>query len=126
MVPLALSHHQFADVEQIRFSLGVPFEENHANPITLPSPLNKTEMFWSWQRGHKFVRFDTTNKNTQTEWNFHLGSVGCDSSSAMRSPNSACSQPNLLEITLPVNNADGVIMVPTQAWVDGVDIAKQY
>ena len=37
----------------------MPWQLNHQNPLTASSPLNISEMFWSWQLGHKFLRFDS-------------------------------------------------------------------
>ena len=46
------------DGEKLSFAMAVPFNENHLNPLTAASPLNISEMFWSWQLGHKFFRYD--------------------------------------------------------------------
>ena len=40
------------------FDLGVPFELNHADATTAPSPLNVSSLFWSWQGGYKFARIE--------------------------------------------------------------------
>lgn len=42
----------------LRFTLGVPFEHNHADPTTAPAPLNNTAMFWNWRGGYKFLKVD--------------------------------------------------------------------
>ncbi len=42
----------------LRFTLGVPFEQNHQDATIAPSPLNLTSMFWTWQGGYKFFRVD--------------------------------------------------------------------
>ncbi len=42
----------------VRFTLGVPFDLNHADPTIAPSPLNLSAMFWAWQSGYKFVKID--------------------------------------------------------------------
>ena len=39
----------------VRFTLGVPFDLNHANPLTAAAPLDRGELFWSWQLGYKFL-----------------------------------------------------------------------
>jgi uncharacterized repeat protein (TIGR04052 family) len=84
--------------EQLSFTLAVPFELNHQNPLIQPSPLNLPSMFWSWRSGHKFFRLDlqAPDKN----WVFHLGSVGCTAVSTMRSPQSECVQPNRVDFQL--------------------------
>jgi uncharacterized repeat protein (TIGR04052 family) len=84
--------------DQLSFTLAVPFEFNHQNPLLQPSPLNLPSMFWSWRSGHKFLRLDmqAPDKN----WVFHLGSVGCTAVSTMRAPQSECVQPNRVEFHL--------------------------
>jgi uncharacterized repeat protein (TIGR04052 family) len=84
--------------EQLSFTLAVPFDLNHQNPLLQPSPLNLPSMFWSWRSGHKFFRLDlqAPDKN----WVFHLGSVGCTAVSTMRSPQSECVQPNRVDFQL--------------------------
>jgi len=82
----------------LRFSLGVPFELNHANPLTAPTPLNRGDLFWTWQSGYKFLRLDWVARNKQ--WSFHLGSTGCSSASSLRPPSAACAQPNVVRVEL--------------------------
>ncbi|HSP98144.1 MAG TPA: MbnP family copper-binding protein, partial [Candidatus Dormibacteraeota bacterium] len=52
----------------VTFDLGLPFELDHGNVATAPSPLNFSAMFWSWQLGYKFLRLDTAGG----DFNFHL------------------------------------------------------
>ena len=40
------------------FDIGLPFDQNHGDPTLAASPLNLTEMFWSWQAGYKFIKID--------------------------------------------------------------------
>jgi len=75
--------------QTLSFDIGVPFELNHLNPLTAEKPLNVSEMFWSWQLGHKFLRFDSAQ-----EFSFHLGSTGCKSPSRLRPAQQECSYPN--------------------------------
>jgi len=83
---------------QLFFTLAVPFELNHQNPLLQPSPLNLPSMFWSWRSGHKFFRLDM--QGPDKNWVFHLGSVGCTAASTMRSPQNECVQPNRLSFNL--------------------------
>ncbi len=46
------------DYQGLQFTLGVPFDLNHADATLAPSPLNLTSMWWNWQGGYKFVRID--------------------------------------------------------------------
>jgi uncharacterized repeat protein (TIGR04052 family) len=79
----------------VRFDLGLPFELNHGNAATAPSPLNFTAMFWNWQLGYKFIRVDTADD----KFRIHLGSTGCQSDGPSRPPTS-CSAPNRATVTL--------------------------
>jgi uncharacterized repeat protein (TIGR04052 family) len=82
----------------IRFTVGVPFELNHGNPLTAPAPLDRSELFWAWQSGHKFLRVDLADAGH--EWSFHLGSTGCSSASALRPPAAPCLQPNRMRVEI--------------------------
>ncbi len=94
----------------VRFTLGVPFARNHGDPTIAPSPLNLTAMFWNWQGGYKFVRFDAASSGrpaAQTGqashgggasgFSVHLGSTVCASESRTQ-PASACKHPNRLTV----------------------------
>ncbi len=82
----------------IRFMMGVPFEANHQNPATAPSPLNLTSMQWNWQGGYKFLRIDS-GSFSMTDWRMHLGSTGCDGD-PIAGGTTACSTPNRVEAEL--------------------------
>tara|TARA_B100001059_G_scaffold109412_1_gene109275 strand:- start:29647 stop:30414 length:768 start_codon:yes stop_codon:yes gene_type:complete len=83
---------------QLSFTLGLPFAINHQNPLTAISPLNFSEMFWSWQLGYKFLRLDM--QGPDYGWAFHLGSTGCQSASVLRPPALPCRAVNTFEVTL--------------------------
>lgn len=91
----------------VRLTVGVPFELNHSNPLTAAAPLDRGEMFWNWQSGHKFLRADLSSSGHA--WSFHLGSTGCSSASALRPPTQPCAQPNEIRIELKGNPLRGVI-----------------
>ncbi|HEY7638816.1 MAG TPA: MbnP family copper-binding protein [Steroidobacteraceae bacterium] len=99
----------------IRLTLGVPFELNHSNPLTAAAPLDRGEMFWSWQSGHKFLRADLAIDSH--EWAFHVGSTGCSSSSALRPPAQPCAQPNEMQIELKGDPLHGVVLLQLPALV---------
>ena len=40
---------------QIEFSIGVPTELNHSDPLRAPPPRNYTPMHWHWSTGYKFL-----------------------------------------------------------------------
>lgn len=91
----------------IRLTVGVPFELNHANPLTAAAPLDRGEMFWNWQAGHKFLRADLAVDGHA--WSFHVGSTGCSSASALRPPAQPCAQPNQMRIELKGDPLRGVV-----------------
>jgi uncharacterized repeat protein (TIGR04052 family) len=91
----------------IRLTVGVPFELNHANPLAAAAPLDRGEMFWNWQSGHKYLRADLAVAGH--EWSFHLGSTGCSSASALRPPAQPCAQPNEMRIELKGDPLRGVV-----------------
>jgi cytochrome c peroxidase len=79
----------------VRFTLGLPFELNHANPTVAASPLNVSAMFWAWQTGYRFVKIDLSTASAAQSAGFpiHLGSGGCVSRS-MTTPPAECKFPN--------------------------------
>lgn len=65
------------DYDGLRFKVGVPFEDNHADVTLADSPLNIPSMFWNWNGGYKFVRIDN-NTSGVPSFNVHVGSTACD------------------------------------------------
>ena len=91
----------------IRFTVGVPFALNHANPLTAAAPLDRGDLFWTWQSGYKFLRADFAAQGRESS--FHLGSTGCSSASALRPPAMPCAQPNRMRVELKGDPVGGVI-----------------
>jgi uncharacterized repeat protein (TIGR04052 family) len=60
----------------LRFTLGVPFELNHANPLIARPPLDNAAMHWHWRSGYKFLRAGVAT-DSDSFW-IHLGSTGCE------------------------------------------------
>ena len=107
--------------DTLHFTLGVPFTLNHQNPVTQPSPLNEPDMFWTWRNGYKFLRLDMSTE--QDDWAYHLGSVGCQSDSAVRSPTYHCAQPNLSHHQITVRqDAPFTLFLHLDALLDGVTL----
>jgi uncharacterized repeat protein (TIGR04052 family) len=79
----------------LRFTLGVPFEHNHADPTTAPAPLNNTAMFWNWRGGYKFLKVDM--HGGAPGYSIHLGSTVCSSASPTVAP-TACANPNRVTV----------------------------
>ena len=80
--------------------------------MTAPPPLDRGEMFWSWQSGHKFLRADLAVADH--EWAFHVGSTGCSSASALRPPAQPCAQPNEMQLELKGDPLSGVVRLRLQ------------
>ena len=100
--------------EGLRFTLGVPFARNHGDPTVVPAPLSSTAMFWNWQGGYKFLKFDTATSGQKATtapaapdgggnasgFSVHLGSTACASASKTTPP-SACQNPNRVVVNIP-------------------------
>jgi uncharacterized repeat protein (TIGR04052 family) len=96
----------------LRFTLGVPFAANHGDPTTAASPLNVTAMFWNWQGGYKFIKFDTATSGqpataapphpqgggNASGFSVHLGSTLCASPSRTQAPQAECGNPNRVTV----------------------------
>ena len=87
-----------AEYTGVRFTLGVPFERNHGDAATAPSPLNKSAMFWNWNAGYKFLRFDNWVESTGEEFRGHVGSTRCEGDG--RGNVTGCDAPNRVEVEL--------------------------
>ena len=97
----------------VKFTVGVPFERNHGDPTVAPAPLSSTAMFWTWQGGYKFLKFDTATSGRPIQsarpaadgggnasgFSVHLGSTLCASASRTQAP-TACQNPNRIDVTL--------------------------
>lgn len=105
----------------LRFTMGVPFEVNHLDNATQPSPLNLPPMWWNWQGGHKFLRVDTGNF-AGGDWRFHLGSTGCDGS-ADTGGTTSCASPNRVEVEFDGFDPDtDTVVADLEALTAGVPI----
>ena len=105
----------------LRFTVGVPFAQNHQDQAAAPSPLNLTGMFWSWQSGYKFVRIEGKTASGSA-YLLHLGSTGCakDGSGQVTS----CTSPNRATVTLSgFDPARNTIAVDLAALLAGSDLS---
>lgn len=108
----------FSAVSHLKFTLGLPFELNHRNPLSQSPPLNIPSMFWSWRGGYKFFRLDMQGQSQR--WVFHLGSTGCVADSAMRSPKLQCKAANRVEFNLPKQQFGEVLVLHIDRLLAGV------
>lgn len=111
------------EYDGISFKLGVPFELNHADVATAPSPLNLSALFWNWNGGYKFVRADSLATGAAMAFNLHLGSTECQDDGA--GGVSSCAKPNrpLIELT-GFDPLTKPILVDYAAAVSGSDVSK--
>jgi uncharacterized repeat protein (TIGR04052 family) len=108
-----------SDVVSLRFTVGVPFELNHANPMIAEAPLDDSAMHWHWRSGYKFFR---AGIGTETDgfW-LHLGSTGCEGTVQNIS---SCRFPNRVDIELSdFSPSEHRIAVDLAALFSGVDLA---
>ncbi len=83
----------------VKFSLGVPFDQNHQDAAVAEAPLNLTSMFWNWQGGYKFLRIDGQT-DTGGGFRVHLGSTMCQMEEDSTEV-TGCMNPNRPVIELP-------------------------
>ncbi len=95
----------------IRFTLGVPFEDNHQELTTLPSPLNLTALSWVWNAGHKFARIEFTTTALTRGYFLHLGSTGCTPNTTKLTIPTQCAAPNRVDVELKDFNPESDVVV---------------
>ena len=84
-----------ADYRGLQFTIGVPFERNHADPLQAEAPLGDASMHWHWRAGYKFFRAGVRMPDDGF-W-IHLGSTGCQGT--VRNI-TACHAPNRVFVRL--------------------------
>lgn len=106
------------DYRALRFTLGVPFELNHADPLTAAAPLGDPAMHWHWRAGYKFLRAGI--RSADDGFWIHLGSTGCEGTTQNITN---CRSPNRTTIVLDdfVPGRDSVV-IDLSKLVDGIDL----
>ncbi len=106
----------------LRFTLGVPFDLNHTDPVRAQGPLHLTAMHWHWQAGYKFLRAGVRDGDAGA-W-VHLGSTRCR---GVIGAIEGCDHPNRVTVTLPAFNpeADTVAIDLAQLFAGVVFTAPQ-
>lgn len=125
----------------LRFTLGVPFDLNHADATIAPSPLNLTSLFWNWQAGYKFLRIDLAsggrpqdlkpgdmprfgdrNASSRLGFAIHLGSTMCVADGPNKGPTN-CANPNRPTITFAAFDPDkDVVVADLKSVLEGVNV----
>lgn len=108
----------------LRVRLGVPEARNHLEAGAQPSPLNLTSMYWGWQGGYKYVRFEGRTTGLSEGFVFHLGATDC--SGDPMAGTRTCNNGNRaeLEIALPEGFSPDThrFVVDVAAWLEGLDL----
>lgn len=89
------------DYDGLRFTVGVPEDLNHDDPLELPAPLTAGSMTWGWLFGFKFIKVEVQEVVEDPPFGggtFHLGSNGCTGMPAVEEI--TCALPNRAEIEL--------------------------
>jgi uncharacterized repeat protein (TIGR04052 family) len=108
------------DVERLQFALGVPVNAGNQNPLTQPSPLNLSSMFWSVHSGHKFARIELSS--VSDSWAFHLGGVDCAANQGASEP---CYRADLLEFDLTrPEGAASTLVFHIDRLLQGIELNK--
>lgn len=107
----------------VSFTVGLPPELNHADPVMAPSPLNLTSMFWSWQTGYTFLRLDL--KTDAGPWFLHLGATMCAGDSPTSPPDAACRNPNAPRVVLKGPLDGATVVAAAGALVGAVDLSER-
>ena len=106
------------DYRGLRFTVGVPFGRNHANPMTADAPLDDAAMHWHWRSGYKFLRAGVRT-DTDGFW-LHVGSAGCEGT--VRNI-SGCRYPNRIVVELDdFSPGDDSIAVNMEALLAGTNL----
>lgn len=84
----------------VRFTVGIPFDLNHEDPLLQPSPLNLTHMHWVWNGGYKFIRLDLKSTGAPQGLAFHIGSTNCTPNTSVQEPPAECAHANRTEVAL--------------------------
>ena len=105
------------DYARLSFVVGVPFERNHADPLSAEAPLDDSTMHWHWRTGYKFLRAGVGTIDDGF-W-LHLGSAGCEGT--VRNI-SGCNYPNRMQVTLAGYNPDAVVVLDLAAFADAANL----
>lgn len=107
----------------VKFTVGVPFERNHADPAKAPSPLNLTQLFWVWNSGYKFARIEMTTTRLPRGWMLHLGSTGCQPGGSAQTLPTNCTFANRAEIALTGFNVNSdIVITDLKKLLDGANV----
>lgn len=103
------------------FTIGVPFDQNHRDPLLAQAPLDDPAMHWHWRAGYKFLRAGVGSPDDGF-W-IHLGSTGCEGTVQNIS---GCSRPNRVTVELSdFEPGKGAIVVDLSALTEGTVLGNR-
>lgn len=102
------------DFRALEFTLGVPFEKNHGDPLLAIAPLGDADMHWHWRGGYKFLRAGIKNDN-DSFW-LHLGSTGCEGT--IRNI-TGCNAPNRVTVRIENYQPGDTVQIDLASLVTG-------
>lgn len=97
----------------VRFTLGVPVEENFIDLATAAPPLDVTGMYWTWLSGYKFLKVDGSSPSAEGGINpffLHVGAT-CAGDNPAAPPPMPCAAPNQVTYELEGELSDGAKIV---------------
>lgn len=103
----------------VKFTVGVPFANNHLDATTAGPPLNVPAMYWAWSSGYKFLKIDGTVGGAG--FNVHLGSTGCNGS-GQTPPTAPCTNPNTFAVNVGFVPGASTIVADIGPVLAGVDV----
>lgn len=129
--PQLTGHVPPGHYQGVRFTVGLPMALNHADVTQAPPPLNLTAMFWNWQAGYKFFKFDASvaqpasaSNSRSAGFPVHVGSTQCSAESPT-SPATHCRNGNRVAISLsPFDPARHTIEVDIGRLLAHTDLSR--
>jgi uncharacterized repeat protein (TIGR04052 family) len=102
-----------AEFRGLEFTLGVPFSQNHGDPLQAQLPLGDADMHWHWRGGYKFLRAGLRTEDDGF-W-IHLGSTACEGT--IRNI-TGCNAPNRVTVRLDNYTPGDVVAVDLAGFVE--------
>ncbi len=106
------------DFHALEFTLGVPFEKNHGDPLLAIAPLGDADMHWHWRGGYKFLRAGIRS-DSDSFW-LHLGSTGCEGT--IRNI-TGCNAPNRVTVRIEEYRPGDTVQIDLGSLVAGDALA---
>lgn len=112
----------------LSFSNAVPERFNHADPATLPPPLQAGGMSWGWLLGYRFVMAEVVatpaGDQERASALLHLGSTGCSGNPSLGTIR--CERPNRNRIVLEEFNVErDAVVVDIRELLAEVDLGTE-